>query len=104
MTAGTPNQRWDADGHARHARYVSDLGRGVVDLLAPTAGERILDLGCGDGAITAHLVELGCFVVGVDASAELLAAARARGLDVRLMDGHALTFDREFDAVFSNAA
>jgi SAM-dependent methyltransferase len=76
----------------------------VVELLAPAAGERILDLGCGDGAITARLVQLGCSVVGVDTSAELLAAARAQGLDVRRMDGQALAFDGEFDAVFSNAA
>jgi SAM-dependent methyltransferase len=68
------------------------------------AGERILDLGCGDGALTAELVSRGCRVVAVDASPAQVEAARARGLDARVMDGHALVFDAEFDAVFSNAA
>lgn len=76
----------------------------VVDLLAPRPGERILDLGCGDGALTAKLAALGCKVVGVDASPEMVAAAQSRGLDARVMDGNALRFDTEFDAVFSNAA
>ncbi len=98
------SQAWDPQQYGRHARYVSDLGRAVVELLAPRPGERILDLGCGDGALTQELVGLGCTVVGVDASPAMVAAARARGLDVRLMDGHALNFSEEFDAVFSNAA
>lgn len=76
----------------------------MVELLAPRPGERILDLGCGDGALTERLVALGCEVVGVDGSPEQVAAARARGLDARVMDGQALAFDGAFDAVFSNAA
>jgi len=99
-----PSQQWDACGYAENARFVADLGMPVVDLLAPRPGERILDLGCGDGALTEKLAAAGCDVVGADASAELVEAARARGLDVRLMNGETLTFDREFDAVFSNAA
>ncbi|HTD27130.1 MAG TPA: class I SAM-dependent methyltransferase [Candidatus Elarobacter sp.] len=75
-----------------------------MELLAPVAGERILDLGCGDGALTEALVARGCAVVGVDASAAQVEAARQRGLDARVMDGQRLAFDAEFDAVFSNAA
>jgi trans-aconitate methyltransferase len=97
-------QQWNADQYAANARYVSDLGQPVVDLLAPRAGERILDLGCGDGALSATLAALGCEVVGVDASASMVAAARAMGLDARVMSGDALAFEEEFDAVFSNAA
>jgi len=97
-------QTWDPDRYARHARFVSDLGMPVVELLAPQAGERILDLGCGDGALTEKLVAVGCTVVGVDGSAEQIAGARARGLDAHVMDGQALRFADEFDAVFSNAA
>jgi trans-aconitate methyltransferase len=76
----------------------------VVELLAPRPGERILDPGCGDGALTEKLAAFGCEVVGVDASAEQVAASQARGLDAWVMDAAALEFEGEFDAVFSNAA
>ncbi len=97
-------QSWDPQRYARNARFVSDLGTPVVELLAPQPGERILDLGCGDGALTAKLVAMGCEVVGVDASEPQIAGARALGLDAHVMDGQQLTFRNEFDAVFSNAA
>src|SRR6266705_5788747 len=97
-------QTWDANRYSENARFVSDLGMPVVELLAPRAGERILDLGCGDGSLTTKLVELGCQVVGVDASPAMVAAAQALGLDARVMDGQSLPFAQEFDAVFSNAA
>jgi trans-aconitate methyltransferase len=97
-------QSWDPERYARNARFVSDLGMPVVELLAPRPGERILDLGCGDGALTEKLVATGCMVVGVDGSAEQVAAARARGLDAHVMDGQQLQFAEAFDAVFSNAA
>src|SRR5579863_4880630 len=100
----TTNQSWDPDAYARNARFVSDLGAPVVELLAPRPGERILDLGCGDGALTAKLVALGCRVVGVDSSAAQVEAARRLGLDARVGDGNRLHFNQEFDAVFSNAA
>ena len=98
------SQTWDPERYARNARFVSDLGAPVVELLAPRAGERILDLGCGDGALTETLVAVGCDVVGIDGSAAQVAAAKSRGLDARVMDGERIAFENEFDAVFSNAA
>ena len=100
----TQVQTWDPQSYARSARFVADLGMPVVELLKPQLGERILDLGCGDGALTEKLVVLGCLVVGVDGSAEQIEAARKRGLDAHVVDGQALAYDNEFDAVFSNAA
>jgi SAM-dependent methyltransferase len=97
-------QTWDPERYARNARFVAELGAPVVELLAPRAGERILDLGCGDGALTVKLSELGCAVVGVDGSAAQVAAARRLGVDAHVADGEDLGFDGEFDAVFSNAA
>jgi trans-aconitate methyltransferase len=96
-------QTWDPATYARNARFVSDLGSPVMELLAPQPGERILDLGCGDGALTKKLVELGCEVVAVDASAPQIEAAKKLGLDAHVMSAEALTFWEEFDAVFSNA-
>ena len=103
MASGSP-QRWDPGEYARTARFVSDLGAAVLELLEAAPGERILDLGCGDGALTEKLVQTGCRVTAVDASAEQVDAARARGLDAYVADAARLDFDNEFDAVFSNAA
>jgi SAM-dependent methyltransferase len=96
--------RWDPGRYAREARFVPDLGLPVVELLEPRPGERVLDLGCGDGTLTVQLISSGCAVIGVDASPEMVEAARRLGIDARVMDGRALQFEREFDAVFSNAA
>ena len=97
-------QRWNPESYREDAAFVPALGQPVVDLLDPHPGERILDLGCGDGTLTTELVGRGAEVVAVDASPEMIAAARARGLDAHVSDGQALDFNGEFDAVFSNAA
>ena len=97
-------QTWNAENYANHARFVTDLGHPVFELLAPTPGERILDLGCGDGVLTQKIAQLGCIVVGVDSSPALVASARRLGLDVIETEAAAMPFDHEFDAVFSNAA
>ena len=99
-----PAQGWDPVRYDTNARFVSDLGAAVFEILAPQAGERILDLGCGDGALTEEIASSGADVVGVDASPDFVAAATSRGLDARTMNGHHLEFENEFDAVFSNAA
>ncbi|MEP7087423.1 MAG: methyltransferase domain-containing protein, partial [Gemmatimonadota bacterium] len=100
----TPAQKWSAEGYARNARFVAELGEPLVDWLDPQPGERVLDVGCGDGALTASIVARGADVIGIDSSAELISAARDRGIDARVVDAYELSFDAEFDAAFSNAA
>ena len=98
------NQQWTAQTYAQNGRFVANLASAVMALLDPQPGERILDAGCGDGALTAQIAAAGALVVGVDASAGMLEGARARGLHA---DGHdliRLPYTAEFDAVFSNAA
>lgn len=103
MTSRT-NQEWDPVAYERHGRFVSDLGAPVLDLLQAAEGERILDLGCGDGALTLKIARMGCEVLGVDRSGPMVEATRALGVDADVMDGETLAFDQPFDAVFSNAA
>jgi trans-aconitate methyltransferase len=100
----TPSQQWNSSRYGKNARFVSDLGEPVVDLLNPQAGERILDLACGDGALTEKIIGMGAKVVGVDGSSDMISAAQKRGIDARVSDAYHLDFDSEFDAVFSNAA
>jgi trans-aconitate methyltransferase len=97
-------QVWNATAYADTGSFVPALGAGVLEWLGVREGERILDLGCGDGALTARIAALGADVTGLDASPEMLESARERGLPVQLGNAEALPFEREFDAVFSNAA
>jgi len=75
-----------------------------MELLAPKRGEKILDLGCGDGVLTKKLADLGCEVVAIDSSDAQVEAARKLGLNAHAMDAEDLPYQEEFDAVFSNAA
>ena len=104
-TVNTSNssQNWDAAQYADNARFVSDLGAPVLDLLAPKPGQRVLDIGCGDGALTARIVAAGAEVLAIDHSDSQIKAAIKIGLDAHRMDALDLTFEAEFDAVFSNA-
>ncbi len=96
-------QIWDPHTYAKNARFVSDLGSPVLELLSPQPGERILDLGCGDGVLTKKIAEFGCEVVAVDSSAPQVEAARRLGLEAYVITGEELQYREEFDAVFSNA-
>ena len=74
-------QRWSAARYAETAHFVPALGAPVLGMLEPSPGEHILDLGCGDGVLTENIVAAGATVIAVDAAPEMVAAARARGID-----------------------
>ena len=97
-------QTWNAAEYAATGRFVADLAGDVFRMLAPRAGERILDLGCGDGALTAQIAAAGADVVGCDADASMLSGTAARGIRTVQADMRSLPFHSELDAVFSNAA
>ena len=102
-SAALSTSKWDAAEYARVGGFVAELGGAALDLLDPQSGERILDVGCGEGTLTKKIIERGATVLGVDNSPEMIAAARANGIDAVLMDVADMTFSSEFDAAFSNA-
>ncbi|MGB0576334.1 MAG: class I SAM-dependent methyltransferase [Alphaproteobacteria bacterium] len=106
QTDGTSSlqQRWFADRYAANARFVSDLAEPLIEILAPGRDEVILDLGCGDGALTKLLVDAGAKAIGVDASIDQIVACRKLGIPSAVMDGHNLAFNEAFNAILTNAA
>jgi trans-aconitate methyltransferase len=97
-------QTWDPQAYNREGAFVHQLATGVVDWLSPQTGEHILDLGCGDGQLTARLAATGAIVTGVDASQPMVEAARSRGINAQHAPAEQLPFpSAQFDAVFSNA-
>ena len=95
---------WDAADYARVGSFVAELGQAALDVLDPQPGERILDVGCGDGVLTKKIAARGATVTGVDSSLDMVRAAHANGVDAMVVDAADMHFDREFDAAFSNAA
>ena len=95
---------WNPESYAKNARFVSDLGEPLLRLLDPQPSETILDLGCGDGALTEKIISVGCTVYGCDSSLAQIRAARERGVKSFVMDGQRFALKRCVDAVFTNAA
>jgi SAM-dependent methyltransferase len=95
--------QWDAGDYARVGGFVAELGGAALDLLDPGSGERILDIGCGEGTLTRKITERGATALGVDNSPEMVAAAREKGVDALLLAAEDMQFFAEFDAAFSNA-
>src|SRR5438034_11831675 len=96
---------WDAALYEKDHSFVWKQAASLVELLAPRRGERVLDLGCGTGHLTAQLAATGADVVGIDSSATMIAEARRQypALRIELADAQHFTFAEPFDAVFSNA-
>jgi SAM-dependent methyltransferase len=95
-------KEWFNDSQAQKLRFISDLGLGVIDWLEPIQGDRVLDLGCGDGVLAERIANRGCEVVGVDSDDYLVGLSRDKGIETYLLNGLDMTFQNEFTAVFSN--
>ena len=96
---------WDAKLYDHKHAFVWEKAKGTLELLAPKASERILDLGCGTGHLTAQIAATGADVIGIDRSPEMISEAREKFPDLKfeVADARHLRFERQFDAVFSNA-
>ncbi|MGO8933837.1 MAG: class I SAM-dependent methyltransferase [Terracidiphilus sp.] len=96
-------QTWNPETYGRDGAFVHELAGGVLEWLAAQPGENILDLGCGDGQLTGRIAACGASVTAIDASSQMVAAARARGVAAEEGSAESLPYvDRTFDAVFSN--
>ena len=94
---------WDPSHYDAHGRFISRYGLELLEWLAAQPGEQILDFGCGDGFLTREIANTGADVLGVDLDPRMVEGTRARGLKAEHVDGTALEFEEQFDAVFSNS-
>ena len=96
---------WNVDLYNEKHGFVHQYGSQLVDLLHPTAGEHILDLGCGSGQLTNKISESSAKVVGIDSSEEMIQASQELfpNLEFYHMDAQSFAFEQSFDAIFSNA-
>lgn len=101
-----PPNTWNPGQYQQGFSFVWRHGEELIGLLAPQPGERILDLGCGTGQLTAEIAKSGAQVVGIDSSPEMIQQARSNypGLRFELTDATQFRTAEPFDAVFSNAA
>jgi SAM-dependent methyltransferase len=105
IVEGIVTQTWDTQAYETNGAFVHGLAGGVLEWLDAKPTESILDLACGDGQLTRRIAATGASVVGVDASPEMVAAARLRGIVAEVGNAEALPYaDKTFNAVFSNAA
>lgn len=100
---------FDGRKYEKAATHQKEWGARLIAELELTGAERILDLGCGNGSVSAQLAACvpGGSVLGIDVSAGMIEAAHdhdAANLQFALKDINDLDFADEFDVVFSNAA
>ena len=103
---GAPHDSWDATLYDTKHSFVWQFGEEIVELLEPKHGERILDVGCGTGHLTAKIALSGADVVGIDNAPTMIEQARRSypNLTFEVADARRFSFLEPFDAVFSNAA
>jgi trans-aconitate 2-methyltransferase len=99
---------FDAEAYKKSSTHQKEWGNRIISEFHFKGSERIMDLGCGDGVLTARLAEMvpEGFVLGIDSSRGMIEAARglrSKNLEFRLEDINSLDYREEFDLVFSNA-
>lgn len=99
------NITWDEKHYEDNFSFVHRYGQEVLELLDAEPGATVLDLGCGNGALTQVLHDLGYQAIGLDDSADMIAGAREGHPDLTFMQANAIDFSLEtpVDAIFSNA-
>lgn len=99
------NIKWNADGYTNNFSFVYQYGEGVLELLDVKENMEVIDLGCGNGALTKTISNKGVKVIGIDGSEEMLKIARMNYPDLTFISGDATTFklQQPVDAIFSNA-
>ncbi len=98
--------QWNVDLYENKHSYVWEYGTKILEILSPQPQERILDLGCGTGQLTAKIAASGASVIGLDSAASAIAQAQSNypEIEFKLANGTDFSFNLPFDAVFSNAA
>jgi len=97
--------KWDAGLYDKKHSFVWKMAEDLLELLAAQPEERILDIGCGTGHLTAKIATRGAEVMGIDRSPEMVRQAREAYPEIRfeVADATKIPLDGGFDAVFSNA-
>lgn len=99
------NIQWDTKGYTDNFSFVHKYGEDVLELIDAKAGSFVVDLGCGNGALTEKLAERGFRTLGVDASADMVRTAKSLHpeLDFKAADALELELSEKADVIFSNA-
>jgi trans-aconitate 2-methyltransferase len=101
--------QWNPEDYAQNSSQQSKWAHELIEKLEPTPADTVLDIGCGDGKVTAFLAEIAQEVVGIDLSADMIDFARRHfgdtpNLEFHVMDAAAIDLPLKFDLIFSNAA
>ena len=112
-SAATKKIEWNAADYAANSVVQQTWARELIAKLDLRGDENILDIGCGDGKVTAEIARAvpDGLVAGIDASAEMIAFAKQifpakkfPNLKFQVMNARRIKFSRQFDVIFSNAA